>query len=292
MEVMIDEPPAGPCDSHSAIIGAMVARDVLVVARRRTGLSQRQLAERLGRPQSTIGRWETGVRSPSFADVVDALAACSLELAPDLLTRDLSLVGGARDRLGLEPMERLAGLRGLGEVSDVLERVARAGLHCVVVGQVAGALQGWPLRLPSAVLELVVDDRDQERLAEMLAAAGAQSGSAADRRSRWQAEDVTCWQLLGGGAVEVLHRPAGTRGYRDLAGDANEVLIAGVQLSVASVLDLIRMADASQATGGRFFVPALYAVLDARRLGPNRVLAYDSREGQEALQAWLTAQAN
>lgn len=261
------------------------------MARRRAGLSQRQLAQRLGRPQSTIGRWETGARSPSFADVVEALAACDVELAPDLHTRDLSLIGGARDLLELGPMERLARLGGGRELVDVVERVARAELRCVVVGQVAGALQGWPLRLPTPELELVVDDRDRERLDALLGEAGGRPGEAAARRPGWRAEEVADWQLPDGGVVEVLHRPAGTQGYRDLAGDADEVQVAGAALAVASVLDLIRMADASQATGGRFFLPALYAVLDARRVGPPRVLAHDSPEGQEALQAWLSTQA-
>ena len=138
------------------------------MARRRAGFSQRQLAERLGRPQSTIGRWETGARAPSVADVLDALAACNFELSPALVTRDLSLLGDARARLDLAPHDRLTRLGGGGAAQDALQRVAGAGLRCVVVGEVAGALQRWPLRLPSRVLELACDHRDQERLANLL----------------------------------------------------------------------------------------------------------------------------
>jgi hypothetical protein len=47
-------------------------------------------------------------------------------------------------------------------------------------------------------------------------------------------------------------------------------MVDDTRQSVASVLDLIRMAEASHATGGRCFLPALDAVLDARRLRPNR----------------------
>jgi hypothetical protein len=61
---------------------------------------------------------------------------------------------------------------------------------------------------------------------------------------------------------------------------------------VASVVDPIRMADASHAAGGRLFLSALYAVLDARRLGPNCVLEHDTREGEAALNAWLSPRAN
>jgi hypothetical protein len=52
------------------------------------------------------------------------------------------------------------------------------------------------------------------------------------------------------------------------------------------------MADASRAAGGRFFLPALYAVLDARRLGPNGVLVRDTPEGEAALNACPSTQAN
>ena len=41
------------------IIMSMRSADLLVAGRRRAGLSQEQLAERLGRTQSTIARWET-----------------------------------------------------------------------------------------------------------------------------------------------------------------------------------------------------------------------------------------
>lgn len=42
----------------------MQSSDLLVAGRRRAGLSQMQLAERLGRPQATIARWEKGSQHP------------------------------------------------------------------------------------------------------------------------------------------------------------------------------------------------------------------------------------
>jgi transcriptional regulator with XRE-family HTH domain len=57
-------------------------------ARKRAGLSQRELAERLGTTQSVIARWETGVRSPTVETLLRAVRACGLDLnitlgAPD-----------------------------------------------------------------------------------------------------------------------------------------------------------------------------------------------------------------
>ncbi len=70
------------------------------------------------------------------------------------------------------------------------------------------------------------------------------------------------------------------------------MILAGAEPRVASVHDLIVMADASAATGARGFLPALYAVLDARRAGPPRRLAYDSPEGQAVLAGWLSSTAS
>ena len=278
-------------DSQCAIVARMVAEDVLVVARRRAGLSQRDLAARLGRPQSTIGRWETGARSPSFDDVVEALHACDLELGPDLFARDDSLLADARSRLELTPVERLTRLGG-ADVQEPLELVAASGQRTVVVGEVAGAMQGWPLRLPDPVLELVAAELDHDALREQLASAGARPEPVPERRPRSQAGRVERLQLASGAAVELLSDVAGTRGYRDLHADVDGLVIGDARVAVAGVRDLIRIADASHATGGRYVLPALYAVLAARRLGPHRTLAHDSPQGRAALDAWLTAQAS
>jgi len=60
--------------------------------------------------------------------------------------------------------------------------------------------------------------------------------------------------------------PPGTRGYRDLVRDAQRVQIAPrVSVSVASLIDLIRIAEASTGPDGRTFVPALWATLETRQ---------------------------
>ncbi len=73
-----------------------------MAGRRRAGLSQRQLAERLGRPQSTIARWETGEQHPPLESVVDALHACDLELMVGLARYDDSYEPQIASQLLLE----------------------------------------------------------------------------------------------------------------------------------------------------------------------------------------------
>jgi transcriptional regulator with XRE-family HTH domain len=57
-------------------------------ARRRAGLTQRELADRLGTTQSAIARLERGRTEPSCKRVVDAVRACGLELVAQLLPAD------------------------------------------------------------------------------------------------------------------------------------------------------------------------------------------------------------
>ena len=57
-------------------------------ARRRAGLTQQQLAERLGTTQSALARIESGRTEPSFRRVVEIVRACGLDLEPRLVESD------------------------------------------------------------------------------------------------------------------------------------------------------------------------------------------------------------
>ena len=61
-----------------------------MMARRRAGLTQRQLAERLDLRQATIARWERGDRGVSVDDVELVAHACGLQLDAHLLVEDRS----------------------------------------------------------------------------------------------------------------------------------------------------------------------------------------------------------
>lgn len=83
--------------------GGLVIRE----ARKRAGLTQAELGERLGTSQPVVARWEGGRAEPGFATVGRAVRACGLELqvavtAPD--DHDLLL---AEELLSLTPRERV-----------------------------------------------------------------------------------------------------------------------------------------------------------------------------------------
>jgi transcriptional regulator with XRE-family HTH domain len=66
----------------------MKGGQVIREARRRAGLSQADLARRLGTTQSAIARLERGRSEPSFSKVAAAARACGIELVPRLVDVD------------------------------------------------------------------------------------------------------------------------------------------------------------------------------------------------------------
>ena len=80
---------------------------MLRMARRRAGLSQRELARRADVPQPTVSRIERGHISPSLATLTPLIDACGMEL--EVVERlgagvDRSLIG---QRLAMSAAERL-----------------------------------------------------------------------------------------------------------------------------------------------------------------------------------------
>jgi transcriptional regulator with XRE-family HTH domain len=79
------------------------------MARRRAGLSQRELARRAGVPQATISRIETGVVSPAVDTLEPLIRACGMALEvlePMSDGVDRSLASEALVRSPAERLER------------------------------------------------------------------------------------------------------------------------------------------------------------------------------------------
>lgn len=237
-------------------------------ARRRAGLTQQQLADRLGRPQSTVARWERGVQAPSIDTTREIVRACGLELTVGVARYDDSYLPLIDRQLHLEPAQRLTSLCREGfDPFPILEALAHAGVRYVLVGRAAGALHGSPLIVsPSELVIVGADDDENERALEAaMGSLGAEAAPPDDPYAGLHA--IEPWLLPGGGRVAVLRRPAGTQGYRDLRRDA--VMIAtseGVAVLAASPIDLIRIAEASPRLDDRADTVALRTTLERRRL--------------------------
>jgi transcriptional regulator with XRE-family HTH domain len=246
--------------------------DYVLMARRRAGLSQRELADQLGLRQATIARWERGDRQVGVEDVEAVAAACGLHLEAHLAVEDRSWWSQIALQLELDPLERVRRLAppGSSDVSAGLSALAASGQPLVVIGEVAGALQGCPLGLGGVVIEVCAENA--ARLSDL--------GRCLGRHE---------YGLPGGARLRAVEAPLGTRGFRDLLRGAEPIDIEGGELHVASVLDLLRIADASDRRSARLEALAYQAVLDVQDARSKEPTA-DGRTATERIEAWLKQQ--
>jgi transcriptional regulator with XRE-family HTH domain len=88
----------------------MLSATLLREARLRAGLTQAQLAEKVGTAQSAVARWETGRTRPSLETLVDLIRACGFELQVGLGESDVDMTTLIERNLALTPEQRLSQL--------------------------------------------------------------------------------------------------------------------------------------------------------------------------------------
>jgi transcriptional regulator with XRE-family HTH domain len=94
---------------------------IIKEARLRAGISQEQLAKRLGTKQSVVARWETGATSPSFETVVRVVRSCGFDLYFSMANYDDQDDRLVDDHLRMSPKQRIAALRNMLEVERTLQ---------------------------------------------------------------------------------------------------------------------------------------------------------------------------
>ncbi|HYO61937.1 MAG TPA: helix-turn-helix transcriptional regulator [Actinomycetota bacterium] len=95
-------------------------------ARKRAGLTQGELAERLGTTQPVVARWERGTTSPQFRRVVEAIRACGFDLAVNIVTPDDEHRLHIEQNLRVEPVDRLRRLaQSQAAIADLVANVRR-----------------------------------------------------------------------------------------------------------------------------------------------------------------------
>lgn len=253
----------------------MRSGDYISIARKRAGLTQRELAERLRCRQATIARWERDDRHPSLEETQAAVRACGFDLGMNLVAEDRSWWPQIAVQLERSPIERLRSLTPPGALDLVpaLEVLSEIETPAVVIGEVAGALHGWPLVQSGTGTVEVCGEPD--KLAERLLANGLTRN-----------EDL--YTMASGQRISVVQQPPGTNGPRDLVRGAETIEVATGAFQVAGVLDLLRIADA--ADGGRRSreTLALQAILEVERA--RAATAPVTANNEERLQAWLDQQ--
>jgi transcriptional regulator with XRE-family HTH domain len=102
--------------------GVMVSGSLIRESRLRAGLTQAQLGERLGKPQSVIARWERGDVTPSLETLRQAIRGCGLELSFHLSRLDESTLTVIDEHLKMTPAQRFADLQERVRFHDQLQR--------------------------------------------------------------------------------------------------------------------------------------------------------------------------
>ncbi len=106
----------------------MLSGSLIREARKRAGLTQTELAQRLGKSQSEIGRWERGEVKPSLETVRAVIHACGLEVTLGLAESDDSLARPLARTRAMTPAERVRHAVGRARVARrIRTRVAAAG---------------------------------------------------------------------------------------------------------------------------------------------------------------------
>lgn len=85
-------------------------------ARRRSGLTQRELAARLGTHQPAVARWESGRDEPSFGRVAAAVSACGLSLQMQIAEGEIVDRAQIAESLALVPEQRVDRLIGVARL--------------------------------------------------------------------------------------------------------------------------------------------------------------------------------
>jgi uncharacterized protein len=66
----------------------MTAAQIIREARLRAGLTQSELAARLGRERAQVARWEVGGQEPSFENLRSIVEACGFALRIEIAERE------------------------------------------------------------------------------------------------------------------------------------------------------------------------------------------------------------
>ncbi len=90
----------------------MTGAQIILEARLKAGLTQAELAARLGRERAQIARWEIGGQEPSFENLRSVVEACGFSLRVEIAEREETpaLDSELGDSLPQAPQQRVQAL--------------------------------------------------------------------------------------------------------------------------------------------------------------------------------------
>jgi hypothetical protein len=154
----------------------------------------------------------------------------------------------------------------------ILKVLHKHGVRYVVIGAIAAIAQGYPLYTADLDVTPARDPDNLDRLAAAL--------RELDARLRVQGEPdrvafpfdadylgrAESWMLITRhGSFDLVFVPAGTRGFADLRRGSVTVELAGDEVRIAALIDIIRMKEASGRPKDLAQLPALRQTLEIVR---------------------------
>jgi hypothetical protein len=168
----------------------------------------------------------------------------------------------------------------------ILEILAEHGVEYIVVGGIGGVLHGSPLQTTDVDIVPSLGKSNLDALAIALNVMNARimshetpDGLKVDftgkNLQRWIIDFRFLNLMTDYGQLDVIYRPGGTDGFRDIAEKAENLEIGSVQVRVASLEDIIRSKQAVARERDLEQLPTLRLVLEQKRSGirPGQVVS-------------------
>lgn len=257
-------------------------------ARRRAGITQAELADRVATTQSALARLERGHSEPSFMRVRELVRASGFDLRIGLTPIDDSNWSVAYTILQLDTDQRVRQLLAVLELgrdgraargspmvepelspARILGTLTEFGIRSILVGGLAGTIHGSPYSTWDVDIVPERTSHNLDRLSDALRALHARTwtgdqpgGVAFDPDARSLADEDVVRLVTDHGRLDIVFIPTGTQGYDDLARDAIHLKLLGVDTVVASLADVIRSKEACDRDQDRLVLPVLRRILD------------------------------
>ena len=159
----------------------------------------------------------------------------------------------------------------------ILKTLARHEVDLIVVGGVGAILHGSPLLTDDVDVVPVLTKPSLDALADALNELNAKIMSSDAPGGLidvdWRGRDLQGWivdvrflnLMTDYGQLDLIHRPGGTSGYKDLAHSAEDIPVDDVKVKVASLEDIIRSKEAVGRDRDRQQLPTLRLLLETKQ---------------------------
>lgn len=158
------------------------------------------------------------------------------------------------------------------EPGPLLAALEAEGVRYVVIGGTAAVIRGAPYVTFDLDITPARDVQNLDRLAAALEKLGAtvygmpEEIAASFRLDGKTLASGSAWKFVTPhGEVDIALDPDGTHGYEDLRRDAATARVAGLEVPVASLADIVRSKEAANREKDRIQLPLLRRVLEQTR---------------------------